>query len=175
MDDTLLLLLHPEMKRAYLDVETDFSGKISVIGVSSGEGDFVQFYGEDVTFQNLERVLLGKEVIVTFNGDRFDLPLIKRELNFDVKLSYISLDLFRVKKRMGIGGGLKEVERYFGIRRSTQISGRDAPFLWDHYIRYGDLFALQLLLTYNREDVLNLIELENKLRSMLQNKYEGNL
>lgn len=153
-----------EKNKVYLDIETDFLGKICVIGIAKGKRDFVQFYGEDVLCQNVERILSTVEVIVTFNGDRFDLPLIKKQLNLDLRASHKTLDLYKVKKKMGIRGGLKELERFFGIKRKTTITGYDACRLWERYIRYGDRIALQLLLEYNKEDVLNLIDLETHLK-----------
>lgn len=38
-----------------------------------------------------------------------------------------------------------------------------AVILWNHYIEYGDIYALRLLLEYNREDVINLKILKEKL------------
>jgi uncharacterized protein YprB with RNaseH-like and TPR domain len=67
-------------------------------------------------------------------------------------------------RRRGIRGGLKQIEQQFGItRRSTGLTGRDAPRLWHEYDTNGDEQALAALLEYNREDVVNLALLEHRL------------
>ncbi|HZE21251.1 MAG TPA: ribonuclease H-like domain-containing protein, partial [Desulfobaccales bacterium] len=60
--------------------------------------------------------------------------------------------------RLGFKGGLKKIEPRFGIRRPDEVHGMDgymAVLLWERYQR-GDRGALERLLTYNREDVVNL-------------------
>ena len=67
-------------------------------------------------------------------------------------------------RQHGLRGGLKAVEKYPGIRRTTPgMNGRDALYLWDRYEKCGDHQALQMLLDYNREDVINLAILEERL------------
>jgi len=59
-------------------------------------------------------------------------------------------------KRLGLSGGLKPIERQLGIERDRpDISGRDAVRLWHQYER-GDEAALDTLVSYNREDTVNL-------------------
>ncbi|MCX7857524.1 MAG: ribonuclease H-like domain-containing protein [Deltaproteobacteria bacterium] len=173
MDEVQILFEIHDKKKAYLDIETDFSGHICVIGIARENEQFVQFYGEDVITQNIERILVTQDVIVTFNGERFDLPVIKKQLNLDLKESHLTVDLYILKKKIGIKGGLKEIEKLFGIKRNTtDLTGYDACRLWERYIRYGDRGALDLLLEYNKEDVINLIQVENLLRSLLRGKYD---
>lgn len=160
--------------KAYLDVETDFSGSLSVVGISLEDRKFVQFYGEDITSKNLKDALFCAETILTFNGESFDFPVIKRCLGLDLRASHKSVDLCILKRRLKIRGGLKEIERLFGIDRKTKgIMSSDAPKLWRSYWLYGDLEALKILLEYNREDVLNLIELEKHLLARIEALYGG--
>lgn len=161
--------------KAYLDIETDRRGNLSVVGVFLEYGKFIQLYGEDITTLNVETILREANIVVTFNGDRFDLPVIKRDLNLDVKATHHSLDLFNVKKQLGIKGGLKELERLFGIVRKTEgLNGYDAMLLWEKYTRIDKLDdnerfnALNLLLEYNKEDVINLVALEKALFKMIE-------
>jgi len=80
------------------------------------------------------------------------------------------IDLFKEKKKLGIKGGLKALEKMFGISRKTEgMNGYDAIKLWESYTVYGRDEALNLLLEYNREDVLNLISLENCLANLKEN------
>jgi len=60
---------------------------------------------------------------------------------------------------------LKEVERKLSIKRElTSINGMAAVRLWLHYKSSGDQRSLAALLDYNREDVLNLRVLRQKLK-----------
>ncbi len=150
--------------KAYLDIETDRNGNICVIGIHTEPNGFVQWHGEHINTDTIEKELQRASTIVTFNGDLFDLPTIKKFLNIDLKEMCNSRDLFKEKKRLGIKGGLKELEKMFGIKRKTEgINGYKAVLLWERYVRRGRLDALSLLLEYNKEDVLNLIPLEEKL------------
>jgi uncharacterized protein len=64
----------------------------------------------------------------------------------------------------GLRGGLKRVEELVGITRQIAgITGFDAPRLWNRYETYADQEALRILLDYNREDVVNLAVLEDKI------------
>ncbi len=147
--------------RAYLDIETDRKGNICVIGLLVENNDFLQWYGEDISTERIERELSNVKTIVTFNGDLFDLPQMKKRLNIDLQTNYISRDLFKDKKKLGIKGGLKQLEKMFGIERKTEgVNGYQAMWLWEKYKRHGNKDALKLLLEYNKEDVVNLTRLE---------------
>jgi hypothetical protein len=68
------------------------------------------------------------------------------------------VDLRFLMTRLGFKGGLKRIEPHFGIRRPKAVNGMDgymAVLLWQRHQR-GDKGALDLLLSYNREDVVNL-------------------
>jgi hypothetical protein len=113
--------------------------------------------GEWITPHALEEVLGPVETVVTYNGNRFDLPVIKRMIGLDIRKRHRSRDLMYDCHRMGLFGGLKAVEHTLGIERETAgLTGRDAPVLWDRYRKRGDTEALALLLRYNGEDVVNL-------------------
>jgi hypothetical protein len=159
--------------KAYLDIETDRHGNICVIGIYIEQKGFIQLYGDDITTDNVETIIRKAKTVVTFNGDVFDLPVIKKYLNLDIKAKANSLDLFKEKKKLGIKGGLKALEKMFGITRKTEgMNGYDAIKLWERYRKYGRDEALNLLLEYNREDVINLISLENCLENLKENHYD---
>lgn len=142
---------------AYLDIETTFRGAVTVVGVYREPDRLIQLVGEWITPQILEEVLGPVETVVTYNGNRFDLPVIKRRIGLDIRRMYRSRDLMYDCHRMGLFGGLKAVERILGIDRETAgLTGRDAPVLWERYRKQGDREALALLLRYNGEDVVNL-------------------
>ena len=115
--------------KAYLDIETDRQGQVCVIGIFCQPGGFIQFYGDDVNLGNLQNILGQAETIVTFNGDSFDLPTLGKHLNMDLKGACCSLDLLKVKRSLGLRGGLKELEKTFGIR--------ERPKAWTATRRYS--------------------------------------
>lgn len=147
--------------RAYLDIETDRSGEICVIGLLVENNGFLQWYGDGISTESIRREFSSVKTIVTFNGDNFDLPRMKECLNIDLQTNFVSRDLFKDKKKLGFKGGLKELEKLFGIERKTEgVTGYQAMGLWEKYKYYGNREALKLLLEYNKEDVVNLARLE---------------
>jgi uncharacterized protein YprB with RNaseH-like and TPR domain len=148
----------------YLDIETSFSGEISVIGIYHENGPLIQLVGDEVSGQNLLTSLKRTSTIVTYNGIRFDLPVIKNRLGTDLKEHFHSSDLMYECWRQNLYGGLKKVEEQLGITRNSQgIDGWEAMRLWERYRKNQDFKALKTLLDYNRDDVINLPILEKKL------------
>jgi uncharacterized protein YprB with RNaseH-like and TPR domain len=108
---------------------------------------------EPLTRERVEDAL-DAPLLVTFNGARFDVPFL--ETSFDCSLDAAHLDLMYPCKRLGLDGGLKRIEKDVGIDRDRpDISGRDAVRLWHEYER-GDESSLATLVSYNREDTVNL-------------------
>jgi len=153
--------------QAYLDIETTFDGAISVIGIYRPEAGTYQLVGGGVSDLNLYRALEGVHTIYTYNGGSFDLPVIRRRLHADLKRDFSHHDLMRDCWKQGLKGGLKKVELQIGIVRSTLgMSGWDAPRLWQRYEAYGDTAALELLLRYNRDDIVHLPRLRAYLHAL---------
>ncbi len=156
---------------AYLDIETtglscEYAG-ITVVGIYLVNGiddRLVQLVGMDVTAGNLLESLAGANKIYTYNGSRFDLPFIQGSLDVDLEGLFSHHDLMFDCWRRNLYGGFKAVEQQMGIPRKLQgVSGWDAVRLWWQYLDYGDLEALSTLLEYNREDVMNLKVLRERL------------
>jgi len=156
---------------AYLDIETTGlsceDAGITVIGiylVNGADDRLVQLVGMDVTAGNLLESLAGVNKIYTYNGSRFDLPFIHGALDVDLGALFSHHDLMFDCWRCNLYGGFKAVEQRLGIPRHLQgMSGLDAVRLWWRYLDGGDLDALAKLLEYNREDVMNLKVLRERL------------
>jgi hypothetical protein len=156
---------------AYLDIETtglcSFYDEITVVGIclaNDSENRLVQLVGDDATKTNLLRILRCVDTIYTYNGSRFDLPFINFRLRVNLTEHFNHHDLMHDCWRNNLYGGFKAVERQLGIPRRLQgIGGADAVILWWRYQIHRDRKALDLLLEYNKEDVLNLIALKGKL------------
>jgi len=156
---------------AYLDIETTglYPGEseITVVGIyltNNIRDRFVQLVGEDVTADNILETLRGTSVIYTYNGSRFDLPFIRLCLGLNIASIFKHCDLMYDCWRNNLYGGLKAVERQLGIaRRLKDVTGYDAVRLWWRYCNDYDHKALALLLEYNKEDVINLKTLRERL------------
>jgi hypothetical protein len=128
---------------------------MTVVGIY--DGTRARTYVRGIDLDDIVDELAKYELLVTFNGARFDLPFIKHEYP-EIEFNQLHIDLMYPLRRIGYKGGLKNIERELGITRSdatTGISGFDAVRLWHQYER-GDPDALELLLEYNREDIVNL-------------------
>jgi uncharacterized protein YprB with RNaseH-like and TPR domain len=156
---------------AYLDIETtglcSFYDEITVIGIclaNDFENRLVQLVGGDVTRTNLLRNLRCVDTIYTYNGSRFDLPFINIRLGVNLREHFHHRDLMHDCWRNNLYGGFKAVERQLNIpRRLRGIGGAEAVTLWWRYQIGHDRRALDLLLEYNKEDVVNLMTLREKL------------
>jgi hypothetical protein len=153
------LFRHFQGRAAYLDIETHGSDwpllQVTVAGLYDGRNlkQFVHGYN----LEEFPEALADLDLLVTFNGAQFDLPVLRAYFP-GLRVPPLHLDLRFILARLGFKGGLKKIEPKFGIRRPPEVAGMDgyhAVLLWERYLR-GDLTALELLLTYNREDVANL-------------------
>ncbi len=151
----------PEFRGAvgYLDIETtglDIGrDAVTVVGLYDGRRKRSFVKGDNL--EDLPRALEDVRLLVTFNGARFDVPFLRRAFP-RMRLDQLHMDLMNPLHRLGFWGGLKRIERRLGIERSEEtvgLGGFDAVRLWAAYAA-GDDDALDTLLAYNLEDVVNL-------------------
>jgi uncharacterized protein YprB with RNaseH-like and TPR domain/predicted nuclease with RNAse H fold len=143
----------------YLDIETTglstVFDKITVVGLYDGRKYKVFVEGENL--QELPDHFGQYSVIVTFNGATFDLRFLRLAFPH-LSLPPIHIDLRWIVRKLGLKGGLKTIEKKFGLKRAEDvedISGYDATVLWAKHLR-GDKDALEHLIQYNTEDVVHL-------------------
>ncbi|MEF8825915.1 MAG: ribonuclease H-like domain-containing protein [Halapricum sp.] len=155
----------------FFDIETTGldAGRNKVTTVSAhldGETETL-VQGRDLHDDALRDLFAGADLLVTFNGKRFDVPFL--ETNFDLSLSEKPhLDLMYPCRRLDLTGGLKTIEQEIGIGRDRpDITGKEAVELWYQYER-GDESALETLVSYNREDVENLRPLAERVNEGLE-------
>ena len=179
------------MITAYLDIETNYVGrftdqrlfrdyknhKITIIGIRILDGrndSFVQLIGKDVSKENLMKALEGLEQIVTYNGRSipdtmkgyvgFDFPVIAAQLGVVLDREFNHVDLCPLCWKANLWGGLKEVERALGLKRT--LPGKDGKWAdeaWKRYNLSKDERYLNELLTYNKEDVFMLQQIEKAI------------
>ncbi len=143
----------------YLDIETDGSQRydsVTTIGLYDGKEFKCLVKGQDL--ENFRDVISHYSMIVTYHGAGFDLPALQKRF-FGLSFDQIHLDLSPTLRSIGLKGGLKSIEKEVGIERSPEtvgLNGYDAVKLWRRYQNFGDENALEQLIAYNREDVVNL-------------------
>lgn len=160
----------------YLDIETTGLScqyaDITVIGIYLVNGDenrLLQLVGSEVTRDNLIENLKDVQTIYTYNGSRFDLPFIHGSLDINLADTFHHHDLMYDCCRCNLFGGFKAVEQQLGIPRQLQgITGLDAILLWQRYQNYADRNALDFLLQYNKEDVMNLKVLRERIGPIVE-------
>ncbi len=142
----------------FLDIETEgYYGNITVVGLFDGENTKTFVRGINLDRRLVQQELQKHKLIITYNGSSFDLPVIKRYFQINPAVPHI--DLRGVCSRIGLTGGLKAIEHQLGIKRPESIkyvNGNDAANLWHCWKATGDRDFLDMLVTYNEEDIVNL-------------------
>ncbi|MCL2140452.1 MAG: ribonuclease H-like domain-containing protein [Dehalococcoidia bacterium] len=170
------------MNEAYLDIETTglspISAQVTVVGlllVKPTEECFIQFVGESITADSLLSAFNSVEVLYTYNGSRFDLPFLQTKLGINLSKKCSHHDLMYDCWEHKLYGGLKGVEQKLGIKRILSgIDGLESVRLWWRYINNYDEHALKVLCDYNREDVINLKHLKERILSLPADRTEHN-
>jgi len=152
---------YPEFRDSclYVDIETDggqSGASITTIGLFDGVEYRCLVKGQDL--QEFPDIVDKYGLIVTFFGAGFDLPMLQKRFP-GLRFNQIHLDLCPTLRQLGITGGLKRIEKQLGVCRSEDtdgLGGLDAIRLWRRYSMLGDDRALEVLIAYNKEDVVNL-------------------
>ncbi len=157
-----------------LDIETngflpDRGGYATLVGLYDGYDWRYLLAGENLTAENLTRELSGYKYLITYYGTSFDIPFLQRMFP-DVRFEIPHFDLCFAARKLGFKGGLKRLETEIGIVRDPSVygmDGYDAVRLWE-FAKKGSREALELLITYNREDTVNLFRIAERFYTMLK-------
>jgi uncharacterized protein len=142
---------------AYLDIETTGMGlSAHVTTIALYDGRSVRTYVHGRNLADFARDVAAYRLLVSYNGKSFDLPFLERDMNCPLRQAHI--DLRYVLAGLGYKGGLKGCERQLGVSRPgmEDLDGFAAVLLWSEYRNRRDAAALETLLAYNVQDVLNL-------------------
>ncbi|MEO7859613.1 MAG: ribonuclease H-like domain-containing protein [Nitrospirales bacterium] len=163
-------------RAVYLDIETNSFGQITVVGLY-GHGGFTSLVeGDSLTRQRLCDELAQYDLLVTFNGTSFDLPVLLATFP-ELPLDQPHMDLRCLGQRLGYRGGLKSIETQLGISRSTELQGMcgaDAGRLWNRWRHRRDEEARETLLAYNEADCVNLEPLADLFYCWMVQRCQGN-
>lgn len=164
----------------FLDIETTGVEKyddVVVVGLFDGIDVKTMIKGINLNLFALKQELRKYRLIVTFNGAVFDVPFLKKRYP-DIIPKIPVFDVRPVCQRIGLTGGLKEIEKKLGIKRNKIIEhfyGGDPLCLWRMYRVTGDDYYLNVLIEYNGEDVVNLKKIAEyaieKLKVQIHTKF----
>ena len=172
------------MKPCVFDIETTGLSKanckviLAAMLVPTDKGVKVtQFLAEDHYEENLVldatlSFLKDNQInyLITYNGNHFDLPFINgrlEALHYDATIRLYNLDLYDFFRKythlpdMMKSLNQKSVERYFGLEsaRDDIITGKESVRLYNEYAVDGNPLYEKIILTHNREDVIQLYKL----------------
>ena len=161
----------------FLDIETtglsDYS-YLTLIGLFDGQYTKTMIRGINFNVKSLKEELRKYKLIITFNGASFDLPYINKRFPDLVPDIIPHWDLRFSCCKIGLSGGLKNIEKALGIRRGKivkDMNGGDAILLWRKYQATGDEYYLKLLVEYNEEDIINLKQIAEHVYEELKRNY----
>lgn len=140
-----------------LDIETTgLSSTDIVTSIAAIKKGRIYVFIDGFDLDDFLFLLKNVNLIVTFNGTRFDLPFLKRHFKFDLNIPH--LDMMPVLGDLGYRGGQKKCEQLFGLKRTKSFGmlGENAVRLWRSWKDKNDLNALRQLAYYNAEDVFML-------------------
>ncbi len=162
-------------RAVYLDIETDSFGQITVVGLY-GHGRFISFVrGESLDQRQLGEELSQYDLLVTFCGTTFDVPMLLAHYP-GLPLNQPHIDLCFVGRQLGYRGGLKAIEAQLDIPRSADLQGldgHDAVLLWNRWRHSHDERARQRLLGYNEADCVNLERLADTFYCEMVRRLKG--
>jgi len=185
----------PASSVAYLDTETTgLSGGTGtcafLIGVGAAEGSGFrvrQFFLRDFTEEKaalaaLSEALEPYDLLVTYNGKTFDLPLLETRYTLARMRSPFSkmahLDLLHPARRLWKlrfeSCRLKNLEReLLGIARNGDVPGSEIPQIYFDYLRTGSAKGLQPVFFHNALDIVTLAGLTVEVSQRISTAGDG--
>lgn len=163
--------LYPDFCHSMACVDIETTGlqppQDHITTIALYDGRETRWYVHERNLEAFAEDIRAYDLLVTFNGRCFDAPYIERSLGIQLDLAH--LDLRFALKTAGIKGGLKKVEKHFGLDRGELdgVDGYFAVLLWQEFLQSGEESVLETLLAYNIEDVLNLNHLAAQTYNLL--------
>ena len=184
------------------DIETTglspFSSFTYIIGLNvfeDGQWKIIQLFNDDgrsepELIRTFQTMIKDYDVLVEFNGDTFDIPYIKKRMNFIQQKFGITLtdnfksvkpfDLMKLVKPYKFALGLpnikqKTIEKYLGINRVDMYNGGQLIDVYLGYLAGRDEKSRELVLRHNRDDMEGMIFLSNILATQMMAEGQFNV
>ncbi|WP_031555011.1 ribonuclease H-like domain-containing protein [Oribacterium sp. FC2011] len=171
-----LSLIAPAEDIMFFDIETtglsSWKSGLYLIGLLTYDESWklIQYFCEDVSdeitvLENFFTLLSSKKVLISFNGDGFDIPFLTHmaeqyglPYSFDNVESFDILKKIRpLKKLLGLENmKLKTCEKFLGIYREDRFSGGDLINVYFQWQEDHSQDKLECLLLHNFEDIENM-------------------
>lgn len=150
------------------------------INVPTGDGwDIIQLFNDDgrseaEMIREFQSIISGYDILMQFNGDRFDIPYIHKRMDFitsrfsihiaDYLSTVQSFDLMKCIRPYKYALGLpnikqKTIEKYLGINRVDMYNGGQLIDVYLNYLTMKDEHSRQLVLRHNRDDMEGMLYL----------------
>lgn len=154
---------------------------IGLASIKGGEVVVEQFFlrrlsGEAAMLEELHDRLAGAGTLVTFNGRRFDWPIL--EARFIMSRMRLEPpadhhDLMGAARRLWyrpLGTyRLSAIERAaLGIERADDVESSEIPGIYLEYLHTGDSGPLEPVFAHNRQDVICLLHLRRRVRRWVE-------
>lgn len=165
----------------YLDLETlGLSKNSPIISASFTKENQVITYVLTNLKEEIELLeIIYKEtrdkLVVTYNGDRFDLKLLKyKGEKYNINFEFKSLDYYQVAKKYAYlfeSENLKQgtMEKFFGLYREEDIKGSQVIDCYKNYLKTKNEKYLDSIGKHNSLDVKGLIYLD-RIKDYVDNK-----
>lgn len=161
----------------FLDIETTGlsadRSQVYLVGCCYPAGNtwrFAQWFAEN---PRDEEMLLKKfqdftepfDLLIHFNGDRFDLPFLhRRAAHYGIQDHFMELPSLDLYKRLRPckdflrlpNCKLKTIETFLGLGREDEYNGGQLIDVYREYVRQPDAHSEHLLLLHNEEDILGM-------------------
>ena len=164
----------------YLDIETTglspVNDDITIIGLLCGD-TFEQFTKNiNLKAYYVDEFIMMHEPdeVIGYNSNKFDI-LFMESFGVETLANLKQTDLMHQCHDLNLKGGLKKVEQILGIERQYEpLNFFQQTALWKKWINNNDWDSLDRLSAYNREDVMNLPLVEEKLKLRTCKKEKAN-
>lgn len=182
-----LNLIEVPEKIAFFDIETTGlspeNSELYIIGVlvpadnsalnNTVNFKLTQFFSESISdeldlIKAFFKILEKCKALIHFNGDRFDIPYIKKvcaHYNIEHPFDQIkSLDIYKIarRKRIIINSfkfNQKSLEQFLGIKREDRFSGKELIDIYNQYLINYKYSFFESLVLHNKEDLTGLVQL----------------
>ncbi len=168
------LLAYQKEEMLFFDIETTglsaSKANLYLIGTLSFSNEawiLTQFFAESIEDEQLllrrfSACAAGKRLLLSFNGDRFDIPFLDRLYSqYHIQSPFAmleSLDILKIarplKQFLRLGScRLKSCEEFLGIYREDAFSGGELIPVYYEYLKKREESLLHPLLLHNAEDL----------------------
>lgn len=129
-------------------------------------------------------ILMKFKVLVSYNGDTFDIPYLNEKfaqfnINCDIKSLISSFDIYKIVKKYKNRLHLQsikqsDIEKLVKINREEFISGGELIQIYKKYLQYHQDIDLNRLISHNHDDINGLIQLTNilSIHNLFTGKYD---